>query len=1316
MLKTPLKSLAPTLVLALLAVSKPLLADDTEIYVDNGGGGDGVAPKVMFHIEYTSNLASTVCDGADTAEGLVTWDNLLTACPTLDFRADPTDPNEAAKDLTLYMAPQDVDDGKIDLFEMVRAALKRVLAGIGNVDVGLVMPHAQSGGQSCSGPSDATNPCTTGGYILHRMVSLKPLSDIITDFDPYSQSDLLTVLNEDANKQALFDSLDALSSPQGNYSHEAQHKEVYFELFRYLTGQGVYNGHNGWVDFGTDASFNLGDWSYNASVNQGEYICAAGFTCSTTGGDDSEYVDGGGYYDGDFAQATNQSNHVWTGNFMWDSAAESGDNYISPLENCSKVFVVNVLDGGGNAQEDSDDAIDESLANGGMGFGLAGGVSNDDNGFVEMVRWLHDKDLSDGFADKQSVTSFFIAKHTGQVDEAASAGGTGSALPLTEDAGAVVQAIEDIFSNIISVSTTFVAASIPVNVFNRSEVLDNAYIALFQVSEASEPSWVGNVKKLKLEVYKECKADSLYDTDGNCLDYDTQLRLIDADSDPAISDLDGRVLAGATTFWTEDGYDLYEPYSLYPDTSASETLIDGKDGRTIFRGGAGQQIPGFLDAGSAGNISLTHSDSSGRQVYYLNDSDTVEGLDSSDLDTIWRDMYEFDPTTPSDNTYKLYQWVDNDYQIYLGSLGIDILYRDVNGNPILDAYGDFIFDPPITGDPTNDLSKNYAASCNSFNGGTWAAKSPCTVEDVAANVIAYIRGKDPTDQDGDGIYDEARRWLVGDPLHSRPLPINYGARGNGYDEANPDIRLLVGSNDGFLRMIRNTNIDGTESGEEDWAFLPREFIAMQKQLMDNVHIASEPEHPYGLDGPVSAYIQDADGTITAGESPSSDLDGDGIEDKVWIFFGLRRGGSAYYAFDITDPDAKPVFKWKIDPTTTGYSELGMTFSQPVVRELKWGSNTDPAPVLIIGAGLAENKDLQNADGTAQLGTNDTNPHTGNAVYVIDANDGSLIHKFTGKSGESNSTYNADMFDSIPSQVTAVDGVGDGLVDHAYVGDTGGNVWRIDMNDYDDDTTNDVSQWTITKLMQVGRHDTADVANDRRFFHAPDVVPARDTNGRYFGIVIGSGNRAHPLQLEADDYMFMYKDRCVGVSLSSNCSFTGATGFADLFDATDNCNQEVNVSCDVAAAGTELAKLDTGWKLELIDQGEKSLSAALTVRGVVYFGTYVPADSISNEQDGVSCGPEEGGGYQYAIALGDARAVINYDTTNTEVIDGQEHELQQEDRRRDLLSGGIAAENVYVSFRDEDTGLEYHGILSPDLQPGADLGAQQWRSYWMELNK
>ncbi|MCH7701515.1 MAG: VCBS repeat-containing protein, partial [Planctomycetes bacterium] len=115
------------------------------------------------------------------------------------------------------------------------------------------------------------------------------------------------------------------------------------------------------------------------------------------------------------------------------------------------------------------------------------------------------------------------------------------------------------------------------------------------------------------------------------------------------------------------------------------------------------------------------------------------------------------------------------------------------------------------------------------------------------------------DLDGDGDRDEARSWIFGDPLHSRPLPLNYGAR-DGYTIGNPAIYLAVASNDGFLHFIRNTEVGGAESGEEIWAFMPRATMGSLKTLRAN---AKGVPHPYALDGSPVAYIEDSNynGTI-----------------------------------------------------------------------------------------------------------------------------------------------------------------------------------------------------------------------------------------------------------------------------------------------------------------------------------------------------------------------------------------------------------------------------------------------------------------------
>ncbi len=77
-----------------------------------------------------------------------------------------------------------------------------------------------------------------------------------------------------------------------------------------------------------------------------------------------------------------------------------------------------------------------------------------------------------------------------------------------------------------------------------------------------------------------------------------------------------------------------------------------------------------------------------------------------------------------------------------------------------------------------------------------------------------------------------------------------------------------------------------ETGVEEWLFMPQALLANQVDLMNN----NSGDHLYGIDGHITHWIndEDDDGTIEPDDG-----------DKVWIFFGMRRGGKNYYALDVT---------------------------------------------------------------------------------------------------------------------------------------------------------------------------------------------------------------------------------------------------------------------------------------------------------------------------------------------------------------------------------------------------------------------------------
>jgi type IV pilus assembly protein PilY1 len=941
------------------------------------------------------------------------------------------------------------------------------------VRVGLMLNHDHT--QNCAGP--AQKGCSGGGYIA-------------MGFETFDKGDT------NGAKAQFHAILDAMPVPQGNQSHSYQGKELYYEFFRYLTGQEIYNGHNGWTDYSTTANDNLD-------------------------------VDGPKY--------------------SWDPTIEQGPRYRTPIDAnalCVNTYAVNMMFQVANQGDDSDAAIEETIPN--QGFGSS------QRTFTDAIRYMHDADVANGtygnapnIDGTQNLTSYFVVSPK-QINKTtigyAHAGGTGVPLAMSENPDELVRTLQEIFNQILSVSTTFVAASVPVNVFNRAEIVDNVFLALFQVDENNKPGWIGNVKKLRLFSY-----------DGGGF-------LVDSLDQPAVA-ADGRIRFDALTYWTVPG-DL-------PPADPNEGEVDGRDGRFVDRGGAGQRIPGYI----GGSPGLSNG------------------------------------------------------------IGTRQLFWDAGGN-------------------LADLDADNATA-TALQGDLGAA----TVNE-AEELIAFARGIDIDDLDGDGNRGEARDWIFADPLHSRPLPLNYGARA-GYSTTNPAIYLAVASNDGFMHFIRNTTTAGGESGEEVWAFMPRSTMGALSTLRAN---GVGTPHPYTVDGSPVAYIEDnnQNGTIEVGE-------------RAWLFFGLRRGGKAMYALDVTDPES-PRLMWSIEKTDPGFGELGYTFSNPRVANLDWGNGRQPA--LIFAGGYDMNKDTRGA-----VGTDDSE---GNAIYVVDAETGSLVWKARGGTAGPTATIfeHSALVDSIPSTVSIGDTDGDLLTDRVVVGDTGGNVWRADLSG------NDTNYWTLSLLASLGRHAPGSVgkADDRRFFHRPDIVQTSDANGLFDAVLIGSGDRPDPLDLGgvADNQFYMIKDRNV---VPGSGMDTGIDHF-DLGDVTDNCLQEGG-ACGV--------NLTNGWRLHLEDVGEKVLATPVTIDGTVFFTSYIPTGGAA----ATACQPSEGGGRLYAVALQNAAAVINYDTA-TDDPDGPDEGTTRSDRSTDLNAPGIPAEVVSVPPNK---------ILRPDLQVDEVDVNTRWRTFW-----
>ncbi|MFC0116409.1 pilus assembly protein [Pseudoalteromonas xiamenensis] len=456
-----------------------------------------------------------------------------------------------------------------------------------------------------------------------------------------------------------------------------------------------------------------------------------------------------------------------------------------------------------------------------------------------------------------------------------------------------------------------------------------------------------------------------------------------------------------------------------------------------------------------------------------------------------------------------------------------------------------------------------------------------------ANIISWARGIDVNDEDGDKSYTDRREDIFGDPLHSKPVTMDYG---------NNDIRVIVGTNAGFVHMFKDNDATASES----WAFIPGELLPILKPTMDK----EASKKYYGMDGPLSVHFDDKNqnGVVDSGDS-------------VVVIAGMRRGGSSYYAIDITKPD-QPFLKWTIKGGAGDFQELAQTWSSAKFTYIKKLGKT---PVAIFAAGFDTNKDNVTK-------SNDTK---GRGIYIVEALTGKLVWALTPSTGFKGKH-------SMAADVALLDSDYDGFTDRIYASDLGGGVWRVDLPG--ENPTDSKTPWTHFQLADLAGSNSA---GDRKFFYRPMVartVFSKVTNkvidGKVFktrrdtpyeAILLGSGNRSHPNETSANDMLFAIRDENT-VTQSFTSNIPAAVTINDLMDITsdpfkgqvDDYNGFVNIEVTLASF--------KGWKYSL-GVGEKSLAAASVAGGIAYFTSFTPADLNTNQ-----CSLSGGKGQLYAFHM------------------------------------------------------------------------------------
>lgn len=466
-----------------------------------------------------------------------------------------------------------------------------------------------------------------------------------------------------------------------------------------------------------------------------------------------------------------------------------------------------------------------------------------------------------------------------------------------------------------------------------------------------------------------------------------------------------------------------------------------------------------------------------------------------------------------------------------------------------------------------------------------------------AEIISFMNGFDASDVDQDGVLNEPRLQL-GDPLHSRPVVVVYGP-------SNDDALVFLGTNDGYLHAFDVT------TGVERWSFVAPEFLDKQVDLfVDN----SSNTKIYGPDGGIRIQtIGDSDGVI-------EEADGE----QVILYFGMRRGGDAYYALDITDPD-DPQVLWRKEPGigTDAYGEsqlpgLGQSWATvtPTRINIQGATQNTHKLALVVSGGYDPSQDATSTSTDTQ----------GNSIYILDSLSGDLLwHGSNAGATQNFSTANWGMNYSFPGDIRVIDLNADGFADRLYAADMGGQVWRFDITN-GNTASNLVAGGVIAQLGAAGMVMPTD-EDTRRFYYAPDVARVVNESYNFIHLGIGSGHRAHPNATVNHDEFYALRDYWT-YTPRTQAQYNAYTPVvrSDLVDVTTDLTANV----PQGSAGWRMSMNDGGW------QGEKVLAEARTFAGRVFISTYRPGTN------GISCEPALGTTRQYIVNLFNARPVTNLD--------------------------------------------------------------------------
>lgn len=413
-----------------------------------------------------------------------------------------------------------------------------------------------------------------------------------------------------------------------------------------------------------------------------------------------------------------------------------------------------------------------------------------------------------------------------------------------------------------------------------------------------------------------------------------------------------------------------------------------------------------------------------------------------------------------------------------------------------------------------------------------------------------------------------KRWPLGPIVHSEPILVDYlnndGSLNKRY--------IAVGANDGMLHVFDDSD------GSEIYAFVPPAVLTVLKQYDPT----NTQKKVYTVDGP-PVIVKKSGG------------------DRLLVF-GLRRGGRAYYALNITNTSpANWSLEWVIEPSTdcgsgdTCFAELGQSWSRMVQTRIQTGANAYKN-VLIFGGGYDAGEDRSDEN---DYTLSDSHASAmGRGIFIIDTDTGLPVadalfngaDPFVWPADDSPASPIDQMKYCFPADPTVVTDYG-GLMLAAYLSDLYGQVWKV-RYEYDENAgtgkfylnlifkanpmynqfsayenrtdftgyeEGDADPRPATVAIQLDNQDN--IVNPRRTYYSPDVSYAGNEYTDVPVLYLGTGDREHPtfigsMQNAARDYkvrngLFSFYDAQAYSEQVLNTTYNDANYFKvpDLLNVT-----------------------------------------------------------------------------------------------------------------------------------------------------------------------